>query len=316
MILVAGGTGHLGVELVSLLTASSHRLRILSRTPEQARGLLGDALEVAAGDARDQRSLEDAAAGVEAVISAMTGFGPGGHGPRAVDCEGNCNLIRAAEAAGAQRFILLSIRGAEARHPMELARMKHRAEEALRASRLDRRILRPTVFMELWVGIVGNPIAKTGKAPVFGRGDHPVNFISTRDVARFVQLALVDQRLSRQTIDIGGPENVTFNELVSEVENAIGRRARVRHVPIALMRLARALMQPLKPDLAGMIEAGIVADTMDMSFDADGLQRRFPQIELTRMTEVVRRQFSADGAFSRLPEPRAAGHDVVRSSMK
>jgi len=316
MILVAGGTSHLGVELVSLLTASSHRLRILSRTPEHARRLLGDGLEVVAGDARDQRSLEDAAGGVEAVISAMTGFGPGGHGPRAVDCEGNRNLIRAAEAAGAQRFILLSIRGAEARHPMELARMKHRAEEALRASRLDWRILRPTVFMELWVGIVGNPMAKTGKATVFGRGDHPVNFISTRDVARFVQLALVDQRLSRQTIDIGGPENVTFNELVSEVENAIGRRARVRHVPIALMRLARALMQPLKPDLAGMIEAGIVTDTMDMSFDADGLQRRFPQIELTRMTEVVRRQFSADGAFSRLPEPRAAGHDVVRSSMK
>ena len=316
MILVAGGTGHLGVELVSLLTASGHRLRILSRTPEHARRLLGDALEVVAGDARDQRSLEDAAAGVEAVISAITGFGPGGHGPRAVDCEGNRNLVRAAEAAGAQRFILLSIRGAEARHPMELARMKHRAEEGLRASRLDWRILRPTVFMELWVGIVGNPIAKTGKATVFGRGDHPVNFISTRDVARFVELALVDQRLSRQTIDIGGPENVTFNELVSEVENAIGRRARVRHVPIALMRLARALMQPLKPDLAGMIEAGILTDTMDTSFDAAGLQRRFPQIELTRMTEVVRRQFSADGAFSRVPEPRAAGHDVVRSSMK
>lgn len=297
MILVAGGTGHLGVELVSLLTAHGHRLRILSRHPEQARQLLGDALEFAAGDARDQRSLEEAATGVEAVISAMTGFGPGGHGPRAVDYEGNLNLIRTAEAAGAQRFILLSIRGADANHPMELLRMKHRAEEALRASGLDWRILRPTVFMELWAGIVGDPLVKTGKATVFGRGDHPVNFISTRDVARFVELALVDPGLSRQTIDIGGPENVTFNELVSEVARAIGRTARVRHVPISLMRLTRALTGPLKPDLAGMIEAGIVTDTMDMSFDAAGLQRRFPQIELARMTDVVRRRFSADGAL-------------------
>lgn len=297
MILVAGGTGHLGVELVSLLTAHGHRLRILSRHPERARQLFGDALEFAVGDARDQCSLQDAATGAEAVISAMTGFGPGGHGPRAVDYEGNLNLIRTAEAAGAQRFILLSIRGADAHHPMELLRMKHRAEEALRASGLDWRILRPTVFMELWAGIVGDPLAKTGKATVFGRGDNPVNFISTRDVARFVELALVDPGLSRQAIDIGGPENVTFNELVSEVARAIGCKARVRHVPISLMRLMRALTRPLKPDLAGMIEAGIVTDTMDMSFDAAGLRGRFPQIELTRMTDVVRRQFSADGAF-------------------
>lgn len=316
MILVAGGTGRLGVELISLLTARGHRLRILSRDLEHARQLLGDVADFAAGDARDRGSLEGAATGVEAVISAMTGFGPGGNGPRAVDYEGNLNLIRSAEAAGAQRFILLSVHGAAATHPMELLRMKHRAEEALRASRLDWRILRPTVFMELWAGIVGDRHLRTGKATVFGRGDNPVNFISTRDVARFVELALVDPGLSHQTIDIGGPENVTFNELVSEVENAIGRKARVRHVPIPLMRLTRALIEPLKPDLAGMIEAGIVTDTSDMSFDAAGLQRRFPQMELTRMTDVVRREFTADGASSRLPDPRAAGPHVVGGSMK
>src|SRR5436853_7082588 len=120
--------------------------------------------------------------GVDAVVSAMTGFGPGGDGPRAVDHAANVTLIREAEAAGVRKFVLVSMCGAAADHPMELIRMKHRAEQALRTSNLDWTIVRPNVFMELWVGIVGDPIAKSGKAVVFGRGDNPINFNSAADV--------------------------------------------------------------------------------------------------------------------------------------
>ena len=200
------------------------------------------------------------------------------------------NLIRAAEASGVNRFVLLSMHGAAADHPMELLRTKYRAEAALRASRLDWTIVRPTVFMELWAGIIGDPIVKTGKTTVFGRGDNPVNFVSVRDVARLVEFAVVESALSRQAFSVGGPENLTFNQLVSEIEGATGRMAVVRHVPVSLMRLSRLALRPFKPDISGMIEAGIVTDTTDMSFDAAELRRRFPQVEFTRMADVVRRQ--------------------------
>src|SRR5438445_1456202 len=127
----------------------------------------------------------------------MTGFGPGAPGPKAVDYEGNVNLIRAAEAAGVRRFVLVSIDGARADHPLELWRMKYRAEEALRASRLDWVIVRPNAFMELWAEIVGGPVFKDGKATVFGRGDNPVNFNSAKAVASLVNVALFDPDLSR-----------------------------------------------------------------------------------------------------------------------
>lgn len=78
-------------------------------------------------------------------------------------------------------------------------------------SRLDWTIVLPAPFMELWVGIVGDPIAKAGKTIVFGRGNNPINFISARDVATFVELALVDPDLSRVALDIGGPDDITFN---------------------------------------------------------------------------------------------------------
>ena len=290
MILVTGGTGNLGTELVPLLIRRGIAVRVLTRDPDRARKRMGDDPELARADARNPDSLPEALKGVDAVVSAMTGFGPGGSGPKAVDYEGNLNLIGAAEAAGVRRFVLVSMHGAAAGHSMELLRMKHRAEEALRASRLDWVIVRPTVLMELWAGIVGGPIVKRGTATVFGRGDNPINFASAKDVARFIELALFDPALSRTTLSVGGPENLTFNRLVGQIEDAAGRKAAVNHVPVPVMRLSFLALRPFKPDVAGMVQAGIAFDTADMTFDPTELRRQFPEIELTYLADVLRRQ--------------------------
>jgi uncharacterized protein YbjT (DUF2867 family) len=293
VILVAGGTGNLGVELVPYLNARGTAVRVLTRDLGRARQRLGETPEFFLGDARNPETLEAALKGVDAVVSAMTGFGPGAPGPRAVDYEGNLNLIRAAEAAGIGRFVLVSMNGAAGNHPMELMRMKYRAEEALRASRLDWVIVRASAFMELWAEIAGAPIVKEGKATVFGRGDNPINFNSAKDVARFIELALSDPSLSRTILAVGGPENLTFNQLVGQIERAAGRKAAVKHVPVPMMRLMSLVVRPFNPGLAGMIGAGVAFDTVDMKFDASDLRRRFPQIELTRMADVLARQVAA-----------------------
>ncbi len=292
MILVTGGTGNLGTELVPLLIRRGHSVRVLTRDPERTRARLAETADVTLGDVRSPDTLGNAVRGADAIVSAMTGFAPGAHGPKAIDYQGNLNLIRAAEAAGVRRFVLVSMHGAAADHPMELGRMKHRAEQALRVSRLDWVILRPNVLMELWARIVGTPIVTKGKATVFGRGDNPINFNSAKDVARFIELALSESELSRSVLEVGGPENVTLNQLVERVQQVTGRRAVARHVPLAMMRLSYLMMRPFKPDVAGMIQAGIAFDTVEMSFDASQLRRRFPQVELTKIDDVLVRQFA------------------------
>ncbi len=299
MILVAGGTGHLGSELVPLLARRATPVRVLTRDPDRARGILGQEIETARGDVRDAASLPAAMAGVDAVVSAVTGFGPGGAGPAAIDHRGNVNLIRAAESAGVRRYVLISMRGAAATAPMELLRAKHAAEEALRASRLEWTVIRPTVFMELWTGIVGGPIARGGRTTVIGRGDNPVNLVSARDVARFVDRALSDADLRMTALEIGGPENVTLNELAAAVAAAAGKRAAVRHVPLPVMRLAAALTRPLKPDIAGLIGAGVQMDTTDMAFDASDLRRRYPATPLTTLVEMIARDYGAQAGSAR-----------------
>jgi len=292
VILIAGATGHLGTALVELLTLHGRRVRLLTRDPSRARRLLAKDHELVTGDVCKPPSLTSALVGVETVVSAVTGFGPGGGGPRAVDLHGNENLIAAAEAAEVKHFILVSMYGARPDHPLELYRAKFFAEERLRKSRLAWTIIRPTVFMELWAGIVGDSLIKNGKATVFGRGDNPINLVSVRDVARFVEMAVVDPRLRGATLDVGGPENLTLNDVVETLAATSGRPATARHISLTALRVGSLLMRPLKPDLAGLIRAAILMDTSDMSLDPGELAAGYPEIELTHLADIVRGKYA------------------------
>jgi uncharacterized protein YbjT (DUF2867 family) len=116
-----------------------------------------------------------------------------------------------------EHFVLLSVVGAEQDHPMDLFRMKYAAEQELRASSMAWTIIRSTAFMELYAELVGAPLLTSGKTRIFGRGDNPVNFVSVHDVARFVELAVVEPDMRGVELDVGGPgvvmdtRNMTFD---------------------------------------------------------------------------------------------------------
>ena len=293
MILVAGGSGTLGTRLLGLLTDRGLDVRILSRDPGKALPLVGDRVQIASGDVRDARAVEQAVAGTRTVVSAITGFGTARDvSPRTVDWEGNANLIRAAKAAGVEHFILLSVCQAAPDHPIELFRMKHRAEEALRGSGLAWTIIRPTAYMETWVGLLGGPLLDTGSTRIFGRGENPINFVSAHDVARFVDLAVVDPAMRGATVEAGGPENLTVKGVVETFQTVTGTRGKVSHIPLPMMRVMSALMKPINPTMARLIASAVVMDTRDMTFDPSETRRRYPSISLTTLAEVVRNDYA------------------------
>lgn len=292
MILIAGGTGTLGTPVVRLLTARGLPVRILTRDPGRARHRQGELVELVAGDVRDRRAVERAVAGAQTVISAIHGFsGTGDDSPRTVDGQGNSHLIRAAEAAAAEHFVLVSVQGAAPNHPMELFRMKYAAEQELKASRLPWTIIRPTAYMETWAGLIGEPLIKTGKTRLFGRGHNPVNFVSVNDVARFVELAVSDPAMRGVLVEVGGPENLSLRQFAETFETVTGKAGTKSHVPLPMMRLMSLLMRPVNPTLARQIQAGVVMDTRDLSFAPAETGRRYPSIALTSLAEVVRRDY-------------------------
>jgi uncharacterized protein YbjT (DUF2867 family) len=292
VILVAGGSGTLGTRLIPLLTERGADVRILARNAGGAAQRAGAHVQVVGGDVRNTRAVEQAVAGARTVISAITGFGMDRDvSARTVDWEGNANLIRAAKAAGVEHFILLSVCQAAPTHPIELFRMKHRAEEELRASGLAWTIVRPTAYMETWLPVLGDPLLKTGTTRIFGAGRNPINFVSADDVAGLVAVAVADEAMRGAAIDVGGPENLSMAELVETIRTVTGARGKVSHVPVPMMRVISAVMKPFNPAMAAIIQAAVVMDTRDMTFDPSETRRRYPSIPMTRLAVVVRHRY-------------------------
>jgi uncharacterized protein YbjT (DUF2867 family) len=291
MILVAGGTGTLGRSLIPILAGHGEPIRILTRGGRTSPHLALSGIETTIGDVQHPKTLQRAMAGVRTVISAINGFGgDGALGVKAIDHDGNFNLIEAAEAAGVEHFVLVSIQQAAADHPMELFRMKAAAEQRLRTSRLSWTIVRPTAYQETWLEIVGRPLVTTGSTRVFGRGQNPINFVSAGDVAHIVDLAVTDPALHGASVDVPGPENLTFDEFAEIVKTTTGATGTVNHVPLPMLRLMSLIFRPIKPVLAGQIAAAVVMDTRDMTADTNERTKRFPYVPSTPLREVAARQ--------------------------
>jgi uncharacterized protein YbjT (DUF2867 family) len=250
-VLVAGGTGRLGSLVVTQLTERNVAVRVLTRDPDRATPLRPLGIEIVEGDVRRPASLPAAMVDVDLVLSAVQGFaGPGHVSPESVDREGNGHLFAAAAAAGAA-VVMVSIVGAAPDSPMELFRCKYSAEQSLRARGVPWTIVRATAFVELWAELVG-------KGVVFGRGDNPINFVSVRDVADVVTDTVLEPARRGQVVEIGGPEDMTFNELAAALRDVRGRPTKVRHVPRAMLRA----MAPLNRQP----RAALVMDTDDMTY--------------------------------------------------
>jgi uncharacterized protein YbjT (DUF2867 family) len=301
MILVAGGTGTLGQRLVPLLVARDMAVRVLARHTLDAQEPRLSGLETVTGDIRDPLTLERSLAGVDTLVSAITGFGgPAALGTRAVDREGNVALIDTARRAGVKQVVLMSVSQAGPSHPIALFRDKWAAEEALRASGLSWTIIRPTAYLETWLGLMGGPLVKTGTARIFGRGQNPINFVSARDVARIVELAIVDPALRETTIEVAGPQNLTLDQLVDTVVSVTGRRGRRQHAPSLILRMASKVIALANPVLSGQIATAVYMDTHDMTADGEMSRSGFPSIPMTTATEVAAELF---GSAAKVAQP-------------
>lgn len=293
MILVAGGTGRLGTITVGLLRQRGLDVRVLTRDRSHAAHLIGQGVELVEGDVRDPVAVRRAVGGVRQVVSAIQGFaGTKNQSPATIDRDGNHNLIQAARETGVEQVVLLSVKDAAPDHPMDLMRMKYAAEQELKTSGLAWTIIQPSAYMETWCEVLGRPLLEKGKTRLFGRGRNPINWAAASDIARFVELALVDPAMRGEVLEIGGPENLTMADFVEVFRTETGSTGTVGRIPPLAMRLAAVAMGFVNPDLARQIRAGIVMDTCSQAFDALETRRRYPSIPVTSLREVVRRDFA------------------------
>ena len=220
-VLISGGTGVLGRELVTRLTAAGYAVRVMSRRAAPAEGAPAEwaQAQIARGE-----GLAEAVAGVDAIVHAASSpF----RRTREVDVEGTRLLLEAAKAAGVSHFMYISIVGID-RIPLPYYKHKLAAERLIEESGVPYSILRAPQFFTLMDEVLGNLL----RFPV---AVYPAGFkfqpIDPGEVAeRIVQQAEAGPR--GRLPEIAGPEVRSAVELARVWLKATGKRRLLLPLPL------------------------------------------------------------------------------------
>jgi NADH dehydrogenase len=294
MILVVGATGILGRKLTRLLLAGGSQVRAMTRIVAHADELKGYGARPVRADLRDPDALEFALRGTRAVVaSAHAMLGRGDASSEAIDYEGHRNLIDGAKAAGVEHFVYVSVMGASLDHPVDFWRNKARVERYLADSGLTYTVIRPTAFMDLHAyQLIGKAVVEGKRVVLFGKGRNPRNFVAAEDVAKAISGILEIPAMRGQTIDMGGPENLSGHQVVEVFERITGRKAKVTHVPLPVLKAMSKALKPVHPGISRVIQSGVLSETTDQKFDPSQFRTRIP-ITLTTLDEWAKARTSA-----------------------
>lgn len=258
MILVVGSTGVLGGEICRRLREAGLPVRGLVRPTsgeEKVARLKSLRAETVLGDLRDPASLEHACQGVETVITTATttvSMQPGDSIP-VTDQQGQLDLVKAAKEAGVKRFIMVSI--PLLLTPSPLVTAKRTVENAILSSGMEYTILRPGIFMEIWLSPALGFDYLNAKATVYGEGNAKNRYISVGDVAQYVVESLTNPAAANCCFDLSQPQSYSMLDVVRTFEQATGKTFEITFVPAAALQAqAAAATNPLQEAFAAMMQ--------------------------------------------------------------
>jgi uncharacterized protein YbjT (DUF2867 family) len=239
-ILVTGGSGYVGGRLISLLEQRGEVLRCMARRPETLKSRVGEATEVVHGDVLQPDSLTDSLNGIETAYYLVHSMGTG-RNFEDDDREGARNFANAARTAGVKRIVYLGGLGdsaqklsAHLRSRQEVGQVlaesgaqviEFRASIVIGSGSLSFELIRalvqrlPFMICPRWVQTPAQPIA-------------------IEDVLAFLSAAPQCETPGHHVFEIGGPEQVTYRELMREYAKQRGLKRLMISVPFLTPRLS------------------------------------------------------------------------------
>jgi NADH dehydrogenase len=263
-VVVAGGTGFIGREVVSrLLEERGLEVAVTTRHPERPDSWDGRVRKLQAF-AGDVVSLGKAFTGADTVVQAIQFPNhpvedPGkGRTYMEVDAHGTVAAVGVAKKLGVRRFIYLSGAGAGRSLPQPWMKAKDIAEQAIRESGMEYAILRPS-----WIYGPGDHSMNRfiwfcrhlPLIPVIGDGQTPVYPAYVKDVARAITEVVRREDARDKVLEIGGPQRLTMDDVIRTVQEVLGRRRPLLHHPPGLMKL---LVRPMALLPTPMLSPGAV----------------------------------------------------------
>ena len=248
-VLMLGATGFVGRAVARAVLERGNRLRVLVRDAGRASELAAAGAEVVAGNALDPDDLRSAAVGMDRAVSLMAVRRNRPQRLAAVNVDGPRLLAAACRVAELERLVFVSAIGAAPNPKLRYLSSRWMGEEEIRRSLVPATILRFSFVLGDDGGIIDD-FAKAVVGPVAivpGSGRMRSQPIIREDAARCVALALEQADLTGSTVELGGPEILTYDQLFALWTSAQGVNRPVVHVPLALIHPGALVMEAVLP---------------------------------------------------------------------
>jgi uncharacterized protein YbjT (DUF2867 family) len=234
-LLIIGGTGTLGRQIVLQALTKGYQVRCLVRNFRKANFLKEWGVELVYGDLTRPETLPPCLKGITAIIDASTSRANELDSLKKVDWYGKLYLIEAAKAANIKRFIFFSAQNLEQFKNIPLMKLKYGIEIKLKKSNIPYTIFRLTGFYQGLIEQYAIPILE--ELPIWVTNENTyVSYMDTQDIAKFCLRALQIPQTANKTFLLSGLKGWVSSEIISLCEQLAGQSAKIQRIPLILIK--------------------------------------------------------------------------------
>ncbi len=266
---VIGGTGFVGSYIIDELIANNHIPRLLVRKGSEYKVVQSEKCEIVSGDIDDHEAIKETLRGCDAVIyliALIREFPAKNLTNDRLQFRGSEVVAKYAEEQGVKRFLLMSALGASPDPDgSKYMQAKHLSEQTIKNTKLKWTIMRPSSLFgdprgadrpefcmmldKLMLNLIPFPSFLPFPAPSFFTGINPfdsgnykLSMVHVKDVATIFVKALSDDKMIEKTIEIGGPRQVSWNEIVKSIASVTGQKIIMLPAPFFVVATVAGLL--------------------------------------------------------------------------